>query len=313
MPNHKQIRRRAIPCHRQEALKQPLQCGDDQQESTLNSTTTSSLSVNIDTMPSGPISLLVDQEHEKAAEVSIKQAHRRREMSPDKKSKTKASNSPGASPKRPKESDNDIAGRSLPETDNLASHGLMLGVPLDAAMRETTTYDPVGHEKAVDTGAVSFDSSADDHPHKDLRNKPVDTLVPKTVTIKKDTEMKIVSSSNVANDATGLALVSGDPSESERSETEFHCISAAQVTETDRDSNFLAATTSKSAFRPEKASSTSVTIEEDSDEKANPVIEKRQSQPSDDISFAESISCRTCNRSSFTTGTAVKKVSHDLR
>ncbi len=235
-------------------------------------------------------------------------------MSPDTKSTTKASNTRGASPKRPKESTKGISGRSSQGNYSSSSHGLMIDVPVDkarAATRETTTYDSVGQEKAVDTGAVSFDSSADDHQHKDARNKQVDNLVPKTVTVKKESEMNVGSSSNVADDAAELALVSGDPSESERSETEFHSVSAAQDVEINRNFGFLAATHSKSAFRLEKTASTSVTIEEEVDENANSDFKKRQSLRSDDISIAESISCRTCNRSSFATGTAVKKVSHD--
>lgn len=309
MPNHKHIRRRATPDYNDETLRQQIRCVEQGKLSTLHAPTTCSSSASHEKSPHGPLFLLADQvTHEKEVEESNDRGPKRRDMSSNKKSRTHGSKTRVKSLKGPKESAEAHSGLPLQGRYSCGSRGLMLNVPSEMACvstRESGTYDSV-REKTVDTGAVSFDSSADDHQHNDTRNTQVDSLVPKTVTIKKDQEMRAVSSSSseVAADTTEFVLAMGDSSE--RSETGALSISAAPKC----DSNFVATKRSKSASQLEN-SSTSVTIEEEVDDKSVLVsdVKRRQSLSPDEISITESIAYRTLNRSAFVTGTAVRKVS----
>ena len=286
-----------------------MRCANRETLSALHAptTTSSSSSISKDTPPLGPLFLLADQiilQEEKVEDSENGQPPRRKETSPDKKSRTNASTTRSPSSK---ESTKPHSGQS--SRGKYSSRGAILDVPNDMACvstHESGTYASVEREKSVDTGAVSFDSSADDRLPKDVRNRQVDSFVPKTVTIKKEQEMRFVSSSlsEVAADATGFVLVSGDSSE--HSETEVQGIAAAPK----HDSNVVAATKSKSASQQENISSISVTIVEEVDDKATRL--SRRSLSPHEMSIAGSISHHTFNRSAFATGTAVKKVRRDL-
>lgn len=314
MPNHKHIRRRTFPDHHESGQK--IYCDDSEQKlSALHAPTTCSSAVSNDIPPLGHLFLLADQVlHEKEAKNSNEQGPRHREKAPGKKSRIKATNNRRASPKGPKESTELHSGKSSRGRYVRSPRSSMRNIPSDAACvstRESGASGSVAREKTVETGAVSFDSSTDEHQSKAVRSDRLDSLVPKTVTITKEQEMRLGSSSSeVADDAAEFVLTSGDSSERSNGEIELSSLSAEQKAATKQAPVFLATTKSALAAQLEKVPSTSVTIEEEVDDKANSVsnTEKRQSLSPEEISIAESISYRAFNRSAFVTRTAVKKV-----
>lgn len=316
MPIHKHIRRRNSPDHLEEPIVQQLDSDDSKQKSsTPHEPAISSSSGSSDTSPLDSLFLLADQAlHEKEVEDSNNQRPLKQLNSPEKKSRIKASKSRRPSPKGSRKLLASHSEISSQRRFRRSSRGSRSAIPIDPAnvsTKDKETGDFVERSETADAGAVSFDSSADDLQPKVTRSRQDDdSLVPKTVTITKDQEKRLVSSSSEgADDTAEFVLSSRDSSERSTCEADLLSVSGAQKCAVKRAPGFSART--KETPATEALASKSVRIEDDVDGEG--IVE------ADDTARESSLPEETClaistsqphafNRSAFATGTAVKKV-----